>query len=49
MIYTCYTTWDIGTYNFFFLEMSVRRKLGARQYKTYTDENLKAALTLVYK
>lgn len=47
MIYTCYTTWDIGTYNFFFLEMSVRRKLGARRYKTYTDENLKAALTLV--
>jgi len=27
--------------------MLVRRKLDARRYKTYTDENLKAALTLV--
>lgn len=27
--------------------MSVRRNLGTRQYKAYTDENLKAALTLV--
>lgn len=35
-------------HNFFFSKMSQRRKLGARPYKSYTDENLQADLRLIH-